>query len=433
MKFSVDFLGIDGPSHGKDLSELITATTAAKDWMTAWPIDDAVTLLDCFSNRLMDRNCRIAQKYAHAGVNYIAHWCRRAQIEKLLSQSFYDRRVLDSFIPIRDRQDRRFRAFPRGLVVHWTAGNIPTIGFLSLVQGILTKNSNIVKLASNSDGLVADLVRELCKVGRDMGVGERLAESLAIVRFGRAQAEEARLLSEAADVRMIWGTDKAVEEIRAFPSKIGVQDLVFRGKESLAIITEEALEINTEGLARRLAIDVSVFEQKACASPHTVFIKAKSDIVVERFAEALHAALRRTLDTYPKKLPSSVERTTVLNLRAEYDMFHRAWYSDGIEYSIFADDQLKIGPMVGNRTVFLRRVEDLATIAGLITDRIQTVGLAVGKEDVDALAAMLSKKGVQRFARIGTMTEFDIPWDGCLIPQTLVRWSSCPLSQKAFV
>ena len=33
----------------------------------------------------------------------------------------------------------KFQVLPKGLVVHWIAGNVPTLGFLSLILGIITK------------------------------------------------------------------------------------------------------------------------------------------------------------------------------------------------------------------------------------------------------------------------------------------------------
>ena len=35
-------------------------------------------------------------------------------------------------------------AHPRGIITHWLAGNVPILGMISLIQGIITKNTNLL-------------------------------------------------------------------------------------------------------------------------------------------------------------------------------------------------------------------------------------------------------------------------------------------------
>jgi hypothetical protein len=225
----------------------------------------------------------------------------------------------------------------------------------------------------------------------------------------------------------MWGSDESVEQIRGLPTKLESLDVVFPSRTSLVLIGAEPLRNSDFSvIAARVAQDVSVFEQKACASPHTVFLETEDEAVVESFAEALREAMSEALRTLPKAVPSREETAAILNLRAQYDMRHRAWCSSGTEFTILADNLFQLGPAIGNRTVYLRKIVPLERVAELVTPKVQSIGIVAKGEEFERLTAVLGAAGVQRFSRLGTMTHFESPWDGFFIPQSLVRWASRP-------
>jgi hypothetical protein len=114
-------------------------------------------------------------------------------------------------------------------------------------------------------------------------------------------------------------------------------------------------------------------------------------------------------------------------------MFYNAWYSEGTEFTILADDKLELGTPIGNRTVYLKKLPELQAITHVLTDNIQTVGLAVDDQEFELITDMLGPKGVHRFKQVGTMTHFESPWDGYLIPQRLVRWVSRPPKHSSLI
>ena len=224
---------------------------------------------------------------------------------------------------------------------------------------------------------------------------------------------------------MIWGSDRSVEGIRRLRARPDANDIVFPARTSLLVISRGALEnLDLRSVARRIAQDVSVFEQKACASPHCLFLETADRQVVERIAEELAGAMLAALRRLPKVAPSEEEVAAILELRARYDILHRAWYSEGTEFTILADDLVQLGPAVGNRTIYLRCVDDLERVAELITAKVQTVGLIATPGEYGRLSERFGRAGVQRFARVGAMTHFESPWDGVMIPQQMVRWTS---------
>ena len=107
-------------------------------------------------------------------------------------------------------------------------------------------------------------------------------------------------------------------------------------------------------------------------------------------------------------------------------MFHKATYSKGTEYSIFSDNESKLGPPIGNRTIYVRKLPDLETLSTIIPPNIQSVGIAADDDEMEYFTTLLGSCGVHRITALGSMTHFELPWDGIFIPQHLVRWTSRP-------
>lgn len=413
---------------GKEIgvSELIAKIADSQKQLISIPVTDIIAVLDRFGNHLLERHNPIHKLYPMSGIPFIATWCQRQNLEKLIQTAFSNSDCLDRFVDSAVRSDRSYRAFPRGVAVHWMAGNVPTLGFLSMIMGLLTKNGNILKLAKGANDLLSSLLEQLVLTDGDGRCGgDFLASSLAVVRYDHEEVDIGSAMSRQADIRIIWGGDDAVNAIKRLPTKTDNLDIIFPNRTSFMIIgTEITTPEELIKTARRAAMDISIFEQKACASPHTILLLTEKRETLERFAQALHAALQDALKSIPKAIPSEKEISALLNLRAQYDMFNDAWYSSGTEFTILSDDKLQLGPAIGNRTVYLRMTTDLDRIAELITPNVQSVGIQVDPGQFEYLTNRLGEKGVQRFTRLGAMTHFESPWDGYFVPQHLVRWTS---------
>jgi len=423
--------GQNVPARGEgSLEDDVARVLEAQSELVTWSIDDLIDFFDDFSQTLLTvsrRGSHGGQLWYSAGVAYVAGWCRRSNLESVLGTALASRQLLDDFVPGAEDSDRSFRAFPRGLVVHWMPANVPTLGFLSLIMGVLTKNANIVKLSQRADGLLPQLLTVLGSIRRGRRSGEALVQSIAVVRHDRTQHQINEFLSQAADVRIFWGSDEAIESLKAFRTKPNCSDVSFPTRTSFAIIDRHSMTDELlPRIARRLALDISVFEQRACASPHTVFLETEDDRRIESFVHELDKALRRTLSLIPKVEPAGIEASAILNLRAQYDMMWRAKYSRGTEYTILCDDKFQLGPPIGNRVVFVRKAVPLERVAELVTPKVQTVGIIAEPERFGQLCNLLGQRGVSRFANFGTMTHFELPWDGKMLVQRLVRWSSRP-------
>jgi hypothetical protein len=407
----------------EDFPPLLEGLREAQRELAAQPLENILELLDLFSRKLLERDNPLHEKFPGSGLPYIASWCRREHLENMLEASLGRSAFLDRFLPF-GPEGKSLRAFPRGLVLHWMAGNVPTLSFLSLLCGLLSKNANLVKLPSSAPRLLPALLRELAVLESPRFSGRELCRNVAVLQFPGDDAAWAARLSREADARVIWGADASVAALKKQDSRADVVDVAFPQRSSCMLISARALAgEDWERLARKIAVDISVFEQKACASPHTLFLEApRQDI--RRFAEILFKALEKTLNTLPKTAPEPAELNALLQLRALYDMHEEALYPAGSAFTLLLDNKAQLGPAIGGRCLYLRPLPALERFPDILPRNIQSLGLCVADEELDSFTEALGQCGVLRFPAIGSMTLFEMPWDGAFLPERLVRWVS---------
>ena len=117
-------------------------------------IQDILETFEKFSKKILTTNNFLQNKYRGYGLPFIDQWCSKKNLKQILNSHFQS---LDELNLKNSKKNNRFKILPKGLVVHWIAGNVPTLGFLSLILGILTKNKNIVRLPQFSKKILEDL------------------------------------------------------------------------------------------------------------------------------------------------------------------------------------------------------------------------------------------------------------------------------------
>jgi hypothetical protein len=300
---------------------------------------------------------------------------------------------------------------------------------ISVIQGLLTKNANLVKVSRQNAGILPYFLAALGRVryqprdGSEIE-GTLLTDAVRAIYTDREDRAAAAALSAAADVRVAWGGREAVEAIMNLPRRFGTEDIVFGPKTSFVVVGAEMLA--DESAARRTAMlvarDTVALGQRGCNSPHTVFVERGGTLTPGAFAALLGAELGRAARQMPDITPQ--ESFQILGWRAEYDMRGQAWYGDGVRWSVFysEEDRGLATPCYG-RTLFVRPVDDVFDVAAVCSVNTQTAGLAVG-ERKQRLADELTARGVERCPEVGRMSLYEAPWDGMYPMDRMVRWVS---------
>ena len=255
--------------------------------------------------------------------------------------------------------------------------------------------------------------------------GKDIADTIALIHFSKDDISSSEELSLIADARIAWGGKEAVESVLSLPKKHTCEDIVFGPKLSFMAIGKESLskDMNLNKLFRRVATDASVFDQYACASPHTIFVEEGGDMSAKEFASNLAIHMEKAAKRIPKEGADAGTAGDINSKRMLYEFTSELWHSNDTTWTVLYDkngEQGLVDPTY-SRVITVRSIRNILDAAEFANPDIQTIGLSMNNEKKLKFARVAAIKGAARFPDIGRMTFFDSPWDGLQLIQRLVR------------
>jgi hypothetical protein len=356
------------------------------------------------------------------GVAFLSNWLRKANLMQIVEKNLKDIAYLDHFVG----EKKRIKAQPRGIVCHWIAGNVPTLGLFSLFQSMIVGNANILRIPPKSHDTMVRLLKVFAssKIDSELS-GSDLLKSTAIIYYERSDRLANEEFSDIADARIVWGGEEAVKSITGLPRQAHCEDVIFGPKYSFAVLDRGAIDSkDLPRTLRSLASDIFLFDQAACTSPHVVFCE-KSDAGIATVARLLGDEMGKLAKRYPKTDIDQFIMTKIINARAEYALDPDASVvcSPENDWTILINKRPGLEEPIESRTIFVKEVGSIMDIITHITKKIQTIGCAVDdKAKLLAFADAATFRGVARCVNVGQMHLFDSPWDGMLFMSRLVNW-----------
>lgn len=421
----------DASNEEEQLIKIINDLKARKSWLRNQPIEALIGIINKASKIWQDPNFELGE-FREQGLAFLIDWCRSDNLRMLTDFSMRGRRsYLDGLGYIKGSLLRQIKAEPLGLVAHWLSGNVPVLGMLTLVQSIITKNVNILKGASDYSHAVPALLRafeglEYTTPGGYTLKGNDLLKTISVVYFGHGDNDLANIISTSANVRLAWGGGDAIKHVSSLPKRWTTQDILFGPKLSYMVIGNEVLltERSIRKILRRAATDCSVFDQTACASPHTIFVERGASISPEEFAKRLGDEMEKALLRIPKTSTDDETYNAIKTARAVYEFTGNVWGGDNGSWTVLYDEQKGLASPTYSRVITVRPIDNIMEAAEYANEDMQTVGLAAkGKKRLD-FADYVIAKGVERCPDVGRMTNFEMPWDGLVVMDRLVRWAT---------
>ena len=126
----------------------------------------------------------------------------------------------------------------RGIVFHIAPSNVPVNFAFSLVSGLLSGNTNIVRVSSKDFqqvNIISNAIKSLSKESKFSEISKRIV----LVRYDR-NWDATKEFSRYCDVRVIWGGDETINHIRKMPLKPRSFDITFSDRYSLSVINADA-------------------------------------------------------------------------------------------------------------------------------------------------------------------------------------------------
>ncbi|MBQ9441397.1 MAG: hypothetical protein IJU55_00080 [Selenomonadaceae bacterium] len=311
--------------------------------------------------------------------------------------------------------DENFR-LGKGLAFHITPSNIPVQFMFSYFFGLLAGNANVVRVASKNYPQVDFLCEILNKIlSRDEY--KKIREMTAIVRYDR-ESDWTKIFSAKCHVRLIWGGDSTIENIRKIPIPPRATELVFADRYSFAIIDENSVENLNDAELNRLAQnfynDTYLVDQNACSSPHLILWKSSKNFRGrEKFWTAVEKIVHEKYDFPPIK--ATTKYTNFCRNEIDFPQTEKLFKHDNFLYRVKVSAPFKgIENLRGKFGLFYENNfsswEDWREI---INEKFQT--LTYFGFDSKILAQEVVKNnwlGIDRIIPIGRALDIGIFWDG---------------------
>jgi len=398
-----------------DLDRLAAELRQRLDYMHSLSVEDIMDFFDELINYWDKADLSKEHPYLK---NLSDFFCKKNLSIKLKIALHNNYFALDEFVDLGDDK-MLFHAQPRGLTCHWLAGNVPTLALFSIFISLVTKNVCLAKASPKSyDELL--LFLETFKFVKTKKIdGEEFIKSVAVILIENNDRDMQEKLSLLADARIAWGGEDAVAAITGLKKNLFCEDIVFGPKYSYAIIDKESVEKDSKKLAQKLAIDVSVFDQYACSSPHTVFLQKNAQAFAEELAKQLELVNRMLL---PKGKIDPAKSAEIISLRSEYELKGRVFSSKGTEWTVIYSEEPGLAKGCFSRVIFVKPIDDLEKIKDYNDRQKQTLGLGFTKENKLKYLDQITLRGIDRCPDIGFLTFYESPWDGMFVFDRLVRW-----------
>ena len=88
------------------------------------------------------------------------------------------------------------------------------------------------------------------------------------------------------------------------------------------------------------------------------------------------------------------------------------------------DDENFLASPVYSRVITVHSVKHINDALSFVSDDIQTIGIAAPGAKGLQFAERAASAGVMRCPDMGKMLNFETPWDGIILMDRLVRWST---------
>ncbi|MFF7752104.1 acyl-CoA reductase [Streptomyces sp. NPDC007971] len=294
---------------------------------------------------------------------------------------------------------------PVGLLVHIAPGNAAAVAPLSVVEGLLAGNLNVLKTSSSDTALAQDL---LCALGAADPTG-LIHEHVVALRFPSSRTDWIQALCGQADAIAAWGGEDAVRAISEI-APAGCRVVEWGHRVSFAYLTRDAAA--DDGLLDALAEDVCRFEQQACSSPQVVYLDTSDAKDVFAFAGRFAERLAKVSDARRAPLPGPAEQaeiTTVqqLALLEQHLGLTRVFAADDGSWRVLADSRPALDASPLHRSVWVKPLPRHAVTATLRPMRrfLQTAAVGGSAADVAELSRALFAAGVTRVTPVGSMLE----------------------------
>jgi hypothetical protein len=337
----------------------------------------------------------------------LAHWLRKSNIVTIADS--FKKEVSDSEIIV-----------PRGIAFHIAPSNVDSIFLYSWALSLLVGNINIVRVSQNINPQLELLFSAIREVLKDERM-ESIAQRNILLTYPREETIN-RFISFRSDIRVLWGGDETVNNIRLLQTKPVTKDISFADKFSYSAIKSSVYNtLNYEckaKLANCFYNDAYWFDQMACSSPRFILftgLQEENEHASASFRQFLESELKRkaksdTIDIAMEKLVYMYE-----SISKTHASVKPALPNTG-KPAILRVDKAGINEFresCGGGFFFECFINDLTDLALLVSRKDQTLTyFGFDKKELNEFVIKVNGAGIDRIVPVGQALNFAPVWDG---------------------
>lgn len=361
--------------------------------------EDIVDYLNDVSREIL----RDPRSRAFSDVVTFGFWIRRASVMKLKE------RFLGEGIRL-----------GKGTAFHIAPSNVPVNFAYSLAAGLLCGNANVVRVPYKEFPQISILTGAF---NRTLERHEKMKSYVLCVRYERNK-EINDLFSSIADVRVIWGGDRTIAELRKSPLPARSGEITFADRYSIAVIDSDAymaLE-NKERTAEDFYNDTFFSDQNACTSPRIIAWTGNSIEEAKRiFWEKELLLVRKKYTFMPVQAVNKLTKAYLI--AAAHSGVKIEEHADNLIIRIrvpeITEDLMDYRDNSGY--FYEYDCKDILELLPVCNDKkCQTVAYIGSSEKLYPLIRS-GVKGIDRIVPVGRTMDFDLIWDGYHLPSYLTR------------
>jgi len=305
----------------------------------------------------------------------------------------------------------------RGLSFHITPSNVPINFAYSLISGLLSGSPCIVRTSSKHFVQTELICREMMAILNNDDNFAELKKYISIIKYTRDRDINDHL-SSLCTIRIIWGGDATINELRESPLPPKSYDLLFADRFSFCIIHAENYLKNHNRIkvANDFYNDTYLFDQNACTAPHFVYWVGGKTVVQEaqeQFWSALYEVVKQKYT-----MPDIFAMDKLVTAYSASIAFEDAAIQGSNDNLIRRIHLNRLHPEITRYRcsggLFYEYVaQSYYDMCSIIDNTYQT--LSVVGYDTDEIVNFLLKnriRGVDRVVPVGRTLDFDLTWDG---------------------
>lgn len=362
-----------------------------------------INFLDDFSTELnLIKNIK-----EYPDLKSLAFWCRKKNILKLKKEF-----------------NKNKNRIGLGLVFHITPSNIPTNFAYSLIFGLITGNSNVIKVPINNFAQIDTVCQTINKLLKKKYLF--LKKKITIVKYQRDDTFTEKL-SKICNARVIWGGDQTITNIRKYFIKERTKDITFADRYSLCILGADKINklnnFELKNLARRFYNDTYIVDQNACSSPHLIlWLGNKTRSIKEKFWNTLFSLVKEkykfsesaAVEKYADLCRYSINAKDIDNVKKHENLIYR------INLKSIDENNHNYRGKWG--LFFENDLKDINQIKKIINEKYQTLTyFGVNKVFLKNFVLKNKLKGIDRIVPLGQSLDVGFIWDGHDILRELSR------------